>query len=87
MPDGHRERHGEASRLLGANVDTRDSKDFDTDDFIQHDISFRYDLTEKASFRGGVNNVLDAEPNIQTGLTDNFDLFGRRWFAGMTLRY
>lgn len=74
-------------RFLGANVDTRDSKYFDTEDFIQHDISFRYDLTDKASFRGGVNNVTDAEPNIQTGLNDNFDLFGRRWFAGMTLRY
>jgi len=74
-------------RLVGANSDSREAQYFDTEDFIQHDISFRYDVTEKASLRGGVNNLLDAEPNIQTGLTDNFDLFGRRWFAGMTLRY
>jgi outer membrane receptor protein involved in Fe transport len=75
------------ARLVGANSDSRAFEYFDTEDFIQHDISFRYDMTENASFRGGINNIFDAEPNIQTGLTDNFDLFGRRWFAGVTLKY
>ena len=75
------------ARLVGANSDSRAFKYFDTEDFVQHDISFRYDVTNRSEIRGGINNLFDAEPNIQTGLTDNFDLFGRRFFVGFTVKY
>lgn len=74
-------------RLVGANGDSRPKEYFSTGGFLQQDISFRYDVTEKAYIRGGVNNIFGVEPNIQTGLTDNFDLFGRRFNLGMNIRF
>lgn len=74
-------------RALGANTDNREVKYMETDDFFQHDISARYELNDNVSIRGGVNNVFDAEPNVQTGLTDLFDLYGRRIFASVNVRY
>jgi outer membrane receptor protein involved in Fe transport len=74
-------------RLVGENIDSREKDYFDTGSFLQQDISFRYDVSEKAYLRGGVNNVFDAEPNVQTGFTDNFDLFGRRFHLGVNMRF
>lgn len=74
-------------RLVGQNVDSRPREFFETGAFVQNDISFRYDVNEKATVRGGVVNVFDAEPNVQTGFADNFDLFGRRYFVGVTARF
>ncbi|QYF87313.1 TonB-dependent receptor domain-containing protein [Brevundimonas sp. PAMC22021] len=71
-----------------ANFDTREDLDLlRTGNFYQNDFTFAYDLTDKATFRGGVLNAFDEEPNIQSGLADQFDLFGRRYFGSITLRY
>ena len=72
---------------LGTNTDTRESSLFNTEDFIQHDFSFRVNLAEGLVARGGVVNIFDAEPTIQSGLADNFDLFGRRFFAGVSMEF
>lgn len=72
---------------VGANFDSRNFGYFTTGSFVQHDWVANYDIGERYSLRAGVTNVFDAEPNIQTGLTDNFDLFGRRYFAGITARF
>ncbi|HEV7690131.1 MAG TPA: TonB-dependent receptor [Hyphomonadaceae bacterium] len=72
---------------LGTNTDTREANLFTTEDFIQHDFSFRINLADGLTARGGVVNVFDAEPTIQAGLADNFDLFGRRFFAGVTMDF
>lgn len=74
-------------RLVGENKDSREKDYFDTGSFLQQDISFRYDVSEKAYLRGGINNVFDAEPNVQTGFADNFDLFGRRFHLGVNVRF
>lgn len=71
-----------------SNFDTREDLDLlRTGNFYQHDFTFAYDLTDKATFRGGMLNAFDEEPNIQSGLADQFDLFGRRYFGSITLRY
>lgn len=72
---------------LGANVDARPSKYFETGDFYQYDLAARYELTENVTLRGGINNIFDAEPNVQTGFADNFDLFGRRFFASVNVDF
>jgi len=55
--------------------------------FWQHDLSARYDLGDDVTLRAGVTNLFDAEPTIQAGLQDQFDLFGRRYFVGVNYRY
>lgn len=72
---------------IGLNVDTRPSNLFTTEDFYQHDFAVRYDVTDNIVIRGGVNNVFDAEPNVQTGFADNFDLWGRRFFASVNVDF
>jgi outer membrane receptor protein involved in Fe transport len=76
---------------IGLNVDTRPSNLFTTGDFYQHDFAVRYDLRDNIVLRAGVNNVFDAEPQVQNaGLSpsaDNFDLFGRRFFASANIDF
>jgi outer membrane receptor protein involved in Fe transport len=76
---------------IGANVDTRPQNLFLTGDFYQNDLAVRYELADNIVLRGGVNNVFDAEPPVQNaGLSpsaDNFDLFGRRFFASVNIDF
>jgi len=74
-------------RNLVSNLDSRDLEYIKVPNFWQHDVSFRYDLTDNVTLRGGVTNLLDAEPTIQAGLQDQYDLFGRRFFIGINLAY
>ncbi|RZI99777.1 MAG: TonB-dependent receptor [Brevundimonas sp.] len=76
-----------AYRNIVTNLDSRDVQFLNVPDFWQHDVSLRYDMDESVTLRAGVTNVFDAEPTIQAGLVDQFDLFGRRYFAGLTYRY
>lgn len=75
------------NRLVAANQDARDVSLNDTGSFTQHDWSAAYDLNDRVALRGGVTNVFDAEPSIQAGIQDQFDLYGRRYFAGLTVKY
>lgn len=74
-------------RQILANLDNRETGYFTTGNFYQNDLSFALDVSDKATVRGGVNNIFDAEPSIQAGLQDQFDLFGRRYFASVTVKY
>ena len=70
--------------------DNRDPRFLTTEAFSQHDFTMRWDATEYATFRAGVVNVFDNEPDRWLGsatTADNFDLFGRRYFVGITLRH
>jgi outer membrane receptor protein involved in Fe transport len=75
---------------LPNDTDNRDPEFATTKPFSQHDFSVRWDATEFATFRAGVVNAFDNEPDRWLGSTtsaDNFDLFGRRFFVGVTLRH
>jgi outer membrane receptor protein involved in Fe transport len=72
---------------LGLNTDTRARNLFTTEDFYQHDIAVRYELADGVTIRGGVNNVFDNEPSVQAGFADNFDLWGRRFFASLNIDF
>lgn len=70
--------------------DQRDRDLIDTEPFTQHDFMGRFNLNDNVSFRAGVINAFDEEPTVQAigaGIGDNFDLFGRRFFVGLTLRH
>lgn len=73
---------------LGGNNDIYDSKYFTSGDFIQHDFTVRYSPREDITIRGGVVNAFDATPAPWLGNTssDNFDLFGRRFFVGFNYK-
>jgi outer membrane receptor protein involved in Fe transport len=82
---------GDPDTALLNDPDNRDPKLLTTGAFTTHDFSLRYDLTDEVRLRAGVVNAFDAEPNLQTELfaganVDQFDLFGRRFFVGATLR-
>jgi outer membrane receptor protein involved in Fe transport len=79
--------------------DNRDEKLLNSGDFATHDFSVRYDVNDRLRVRAGVVNAFDAEPplaardlNISNALAglggdaDQFDVFGRRFFLGVTLR-
>jgi outer membrane receptor protein involved in Fe transport len=76
---------------IGGNTDTRPGNLFTTDDFYQHDFAVRYDVRENIVLRAGVNNLFDAEPGVQNAAlspsADNFDLFGRRFFASVNIDF
>lgn len=72
---------------LGLNTDTRPAKYFETGDFYQYDLAGRYEINDKVTLRAGINNIFDAEPSIQAGLADIFDLWGRRFFASVNVKY
>ena len=70
-------------------ADNRDPRFLTTEAFSQHDFAVRWDATDNATFRAGVVNAFDNEPDRWLGsatTADNFDLFGRRFFVGVTLR-
>nr|WP_313428382.1 TonB-dependent receptor [Brevundimonas diminuta] len=64
------------------------SKYLETGDFSQHDFSVRWAARDNLTVRAGVVNAFDAEPARWLGNTtsDNFDLFGRRFFLSFNYR-
>jgi outer membrane receptor protein involved in Fe transport len=58
---------------------------YETGSFIQHDLTAAFSPMEGLTLRGGVVNALDKKPAKWLGNTtsDNFDLFGRRFFIGV----
>jgi outer membrane receptor protein involved in Fe transport len=71
---------------LGGNDDVYEDVNFyETGSFIQHDLTAAFSPMEGLTLRGGVVNVLDKKPAKWLGNTtsDNFDLFGRRFFIGL----
>ncbi|MEQ1617212.1 MAG: TonB-dependent receptor [Terricaulis sp.] len=78
-----------AEEVLIANTDDRDGNFRTTGTFAQHDFSLSYDFSDNVTFRAGVVNALDNEPVRWLGsaaTTDNFDMFGRRYFVGLRYR-
>ncbi len=47
-----------------------------------HDLSFRFDVTEKAMLTGGINNLTDEEPFLGTYIRP-VDTLGRTFFVGL----
>jgi outer membrane receptor protein involved in Fe transport len=69
-----------------------------TDSHDNFDLFGRWTLNEKVELRGGVDNLMDEDPelvgvnpgiNSGVGATDsgNYDVLGRRFYVGATLRY
>lgn len=75
--------------LLRSDTDNREFKFLTTGDYVQHDFSVRWDVKENLLLRAGVVNAFDADPVDWLGQTtsDNFDLFGRRFYAGFQYKY
>lgn len=76
--------------VLSNDPDNRSRDLLETGDFSQHDFGLTYEFADEAfQFRAGVVNAFDEEPNIQiaNAPTDNFDLFGRRFFVGLRYRH
>ncbi len=74
---------------LVANPDLYETaKYLETGDFSQHDFSVRWSARDNLTVRAGVVNAFDAEPARWLGGTssDNFDLFGRRFFLSLNYR-
>lgn len=65
-----------------------DTRYIETGDFNQHDFSVRWDVRDDLTLRAGVVNAFDAEPARWLGnsSSDNFDLFGRRFYVGFNFR-
>lgn len=68
------------------NVDNRPYEFFDTGNFVRHDFTVRYAVSEELSLRTGVVNAFDAEPPKYLGFADNFDPYGTRFFFGLNYR-
>lgn len=78
------------SIILSNDPDNRDASLNNTGAFTQHDFGMTYDFADSAfQFRAGVINAFDEEPNIviANAPTDNFDLFGRRFYVGLRFRH
>jgi len=64
-----------------------------TPSVVYHDLSGSYMLNETVSFNAGVNNLFDKQPPYYTGNNDSntdpytFDVLGRRFFAGMNVKF
>ena len=72
------------------NTDRYMRRFYNTSEFNQHDFSVRYQFNEELTFRAGVVNAFDEEPDEWLGSQttfDNFDLFGRRFFVGVNAQF
>ena len=78
------------ANTLAGNDDLYENVDFyETGSFVQHDISAQYAPTDNLVLRGGVVNAFDKKPAKWLGNTssDNFDLFGRRFYIGANYNF
>ena len=75
---------------FGDDEDRYDRTYYETTPFNQHDFSVRYQASEELALRAGVVNAFDQEPDSWLGsqtTADNFDLFGRRYFVGLSASF
>jgi outer membrane receptor protein involved in Fe transport len=78
-----------AEEVLINDTDNRDPRFRTTEPFSQHDFSLAYDFGDNVTLRAGVVNAFDNEPDVWLGsatTSDNFDMFGRRYFVGIRYR-
>jgi outer membrane receptor protein involved in Fe transport len=85
--------------ILITNPDSRPSYLLETGDFVQHDFTATWDVTDRIRLRGGVVNAFNEEPSIGAlvgidpfgfsagGTVNQFDLYGRRFFVGVNARF
>lgn len=73
---------------IKADPDNRETRFYSTPAFVQHDFTVQYAPKEHLLVRAGVVNAFDEEPARWLGNTssDNFDLFGRRFFLGFNYK-
>jgi outer membrane receptor protein involved in Fe transport len=72
--------------IVRADTDARPRQFNKTGDYSQFDLTVRYEVNDRLALRAGVVNFTDADPVRWLGSTtssDNFDLFGRRFFLGV----
>jgi len=74
------------NQVASGNIDTRPFGDFTTGNFVRHDFTVRYELTDSVTLRAGVTNAFDAEPGAYTGFASTFDPYGRRYNVGLNWR-
>ena len=74
--------------LVGNTDRYENLKYIETGDYSQHDFSVRYDMRDDLTLRAGVTNAFDADPVpwLENTTSDNFDLFGRRFYIGFNYR-
>jgi iron complex outermembrane receptor protein len=86
--------YGKVDLYTGGEASTRIDRQFDAQNYI--DLSGNWKVNDTASFRAGVNNVLDRDPplNYSVGTTGNgntypqtYDALGRYVFVGVTLDF
>jgi outer membrane receptor protein involved in Fe transport len=60
------------------------------------DLAANWNINEKLSLRGGINNIFDKDPplipnaivgNANPNTYTNYDLLGRHMFVGLTARF
>lgn len=73
--------------IESGNLDNRPIGDFDTGNFVRHDFSVRYNVTDDVILRAGVTNAFDAEPPPYLGFASTFDPYGRRFNVGLNYRF
>jgi outer membrane receptor protein involved in Fe transport len=74
----------ESNRVAAPNPDTLTNPTFDAMNYF--DLSFTYDITDKAEVYAGANNVLDADPPIVAGFGGYGNTFPATYdYAGVTM--
>ncbi len=87
--DWHTATHIVRPNVFINNADNRPADSISTGDFARHDFTVRYRVNDELALRAGVVNAFDNEPNpwLGTTLYNQYDAFGRRFFAGLNYRF
>ena len=77
------------ARSFILNGDSRPAEYIKTGNFMRHDLTVRWNVSEQAALRFGVVNLFDEEqsPWLGTTVYSNYDAYGRRYFAGVNYRF
>ncbi|WP_315725545.1 TonB-dependent receptor [Sphingosinicella rhizophila] len=62
-----------------------------TGDYFKHDASIQFEIARNFAFRAGVNNIFDRQPDPlaigSNAIGGTYDVLGRTFFAGATMRF
>ncbi|MFS0769502.1 TonB-dependent receptor [Brevundimonas sp. 2P06AA] len=72
--------------IASGNVDQSPTDWWTTGNFVRHDVSFNYKVTDDVTVRAGVTNLTDVEPPLYLGFASTFDPYGRRFFVGLNYK-
>lgn len=74
--------------IRSGNLDSRPADSYETGNYVRNDLSFRLDLTDDVTLRGGVTNMFNADqsPYLNQGISSNFDSYGRRFNLGLNVK-